>query len=290
MGSKTGWKVQGTLVGSAVLLASMGVVAAPGGKPGKARSPAAATAGVAGLHVTVYETTLPAGRIADVDARALQAEAGTTTALKAALAKLGETKIAYHAYQLASLAGESRIQISSRRPFVTSTRMMGTRPRAMVEPRLPSSSRPPSVSRPPRDVRTTGRPRSASASRTPGDVRTTGRPRSASASRAPGISQISTVRYEDIGMILDLSVEPKRGEAKGVLHTRMSLELSALADSGVELAKDVKAPEVRRIQMKQVGEMRIGRPIVTIHVDGSSRGKNGSPTAYVCRVLLSEAP
>lgn len=275
MGSQTEWKVQGVLIASVVLVASMVAAAASGGKTAKkapARAPTTADAGTAALHVTVFETKLPAGRIADMDARALQAKAETTAGLQAALAKLGETRILYHAYQLAGLAGETRIQLGSRRPLLVSSRMIGTGPRTTGRPRPSSSSRPPSGSRLPSDVRTT-----------PG-------PRSSGASRPLGMSRINTVQYEQIGMVFELFVESKGGKPKGVLQTRMTLELSALADSSVEISKDVKAVEVRRVQMEQIGEMRIARPVVTIHVDGSSRVKGASPTAYVCRVLLSEAP
>ena len=276
MRSKTEWKAQGVLAGSALLLATMVAAAASGGgttkAPSKAPAPAAAEAGTAGLHVTVFETTLPAGRIADVNAQALQAKAGTTAGLKAALGELGETKILYHAYQLAGLAGDSRIQLGTRRPFVVNTRMLEVGPRTMVRPR-PSGNTP-----------------VLDAPRPPASVRTTDDPRPPGVPSPRGISRINTVQYENTGMIFELAIEPKGGGPKGVLHTRMSLELSALADSSVEIAGDVKAIAIRQVEMNQTGEMRIGQPIITIHVDGASPEKGAAATAYVCRVLLSESP
>ena len=273
MGRKTGWRVHGALVVAVVLLASVAAVSAPGKKLAKKPNKAPAMpGGTASLHLTVYETTLPAGRVAEVDAGALQAKADTPADLKAVLDKLGETRILYHAYQLASLAGESRIRLGSRTPSVMNTRMVPSSSRTLRDPGGPSGSRPPS------------------GSRSSGSVRTTGSPRSAVASRPPSYARINAVQYQDIGMMLELAVEPKGGAPKGALHTQMELELSVLAEGGVEIAKGVKATEVRTIQVNQAGEMRLGRPIVTVHVDGSARGKDAPATAYVCRVLLSEAP
>jgi len=278
METRAEWKRRGILVGWALLLGSVTALAAPGGKIAKTRSkavdkaPKVANAGTVGLHVTVYETTLPADRIAEMDTGALQARAETTTGLKGALAKLGETKILYHVYQLAGVPGESRIHLGRRRPVVTNSRMLEAGPRTRSMPRLSGSASPPSGSRAPRSERGADRPA----------------PRVALSARGP--SRINTVQYEDTGMMLELSVKPVGREPKGVFHAEMSLELSVLADGGVEIAPGVKAVETRQIRTNQSGEMRLARPVLTVHVDAASGGKAAGATAYVCRVLLSEVP
>jgi hypothetical protein len=240
--------------------------AAPGAAP-------AAAAGSAGLHVTVYETRLPADRVAGLDVAALLAKADTTAGLQAALSKLGQTRILYHAYQLTALSGQTRIHLLSRRPFVAQSRVIPSRPRAIPRARSSSGSS----------------DRSGGPGRV-GPARNPGRPRTPGSSRLARASRIHTVQYESVGMIFKLSLKPTGAKTRGALATHMELELSTLADSGVEVAKGVQASEVRKVRVDRAAGMRVGKPSIAVQIDASRGAKDARATAYVCRVLLSETP
>ena len=76
------------------------------------------------FQVTVYEVRVAPARTAELDASALEAKAGTPSQLQQALEQFGPTKVLYKADQAIDLTDKSRINISSRVPFVTGTRLL----------------------------------------------------------------------------------------------------------------------------------------------------------------------
>ncbi len=75
------------------------------------------------FEATVYEVQVPSNRIADVDARALEAKAATPQDLAVALAAIGGTKVLYKIDQSVNLYGE-RIMLGTSEPMVTGSRVM----------------------------------------------------------------------------------------------------------------------------------------------------------------------
>jgi len=78
---------------------------------------------LAGFQVTVYEAKVPADRVGEIDAKALAARSGEVGGLQKALAKMGPTRVLYHASQPIGLDGDTRIMVGARKPFVRNTRL-----------------------------------------------------------------------------------------------------------------------------------------------------------------------
>jgi len=111
------------IVAAGWLAIGLAIAAGCGGeaRPKEAASPAAggeATASVR-LEAVIYETRLPAERLAALDADRL-AQAGD---LQKTLDGLGPTRVLYRVDQAVSLAGD-RIHIGKREPIVTGSRVM----------------------------------------------------------------------------------------------------------------------------------------------------------------------
>lgn len=86
-----------------------------------ARPPAPADVAPARFEATVYEVRVPEDRIASLDARSLEAKAGTAQALTKALAEFGHARVLYKVDQTVNLCGES-ITLADDEPMVTGSR------------------------------------------------------------------------------------------------------------------------------------------------------------------------
>jgi hypothetical protein len=102
-------------------------------------------------------------------------------------------------------------------------------------------------------------------------------------------SAINTVMYQRVGLIVGIAGNPppKDSKRKG-LDVCITFELSALADSGVELSPKVKAAVTRSMHLSHGETPRFGRPRVMLNVSGPGGGEKAQPVAYVIRYMFSE--
>ena len=77
------------------------------------------------FEATVYEVQLPENRVAEFEAPALEAKAGTPQDLTKALGEFGKTRVLYKIDQTVNLYGEN-IVLGASEPMITGTRMMNT--------------------------------------------------------------------------------------------------------------------------------------------------------------------
>jgi hypothetical protein len=87
-----------------------------------AGAPAPTEVAPARFEATIYEVRVPEEGIASLDARALEAKAGTAQALAKALAEHGQTRVLYKVDQTVNLFGET-ITLTENQPMVTGSRM-----------------------------------------------------------------------------------------------------------------------------------------------------------------------
>lgn len=98
---------------------------------------------------------------------------------------------------------------------------------------------------------------------------------------------INSVTYQQVGLIVNLSATaPKDSEHK--LFAQVNFQLSALADSGVELSPKVKASSTRSVQLSHSETPRFGKPVVLLNVSTSGGVENTQPMAYVVRYVFKE--
>jgi hypothetical protein len=104
----------------------------------EARPPAPTEAAPARFEATVYEVRAAEDRIASLDARALEAKAGTAQALTKALAEFGQTKVLYKVDQTVNLFGD-RIALTDNEPMVTGPRIRNVGLRIDISASAPAS-------------------------------------------------------------------------------------------------------------------------------------------------------
>jgi hypothetical protein len=179
------------------------------------------------FEATVYEVQVPENRIADLDARALEAKAATSETLAKALADLGKTRVLNKIDQTVNLYGES-IMLGTSEPMVTNTRMT-----------------------------------------------------------ASGQS-LNSVTYQQVGLIVNFAASaPPKGSPRKGLDVQVNFQMSALADSGVEISPKVKASSIRTMHLNHSETPRFGKPVVLLSVSAPS-GDKVPPVAYVVRYVFSE--
>jgi hypothetical protein len=76
--------------------------------------------GATNFEATVFELRVPENRVADLDARTLEAKAATAQSLLKTLEEVGSTKVLYRVDQTVNLFGES-INIGTNEPLLTGT-------------------------------------------------------------------------------------------------------------------------------------------------------------------------
>jgi hypothetical protein len=85
-------------------------------------------------------------------------------------------------------------------------------------------------------------------------------------------------------LIINISAsDPPADSPQKGLHAQVRFRLSALTDSGVELAPKVNARSIRSVELNHSEVPRFGRPCVRLNVSAASGGEGGPPTAYVVR-------
>jgi len=95
---------------------------------------------------------------------------------------------------------------------------------------------------------------------------------------------INTIQYEDVGVIFQIAGKPTAGG----LDATVRIEMSALTDSGKPVSEKVSAVTVRSVQLGHHGPVELGRPVVLVSVDASSKDDQGNAVAYVCRLVFGE--
>ncbi len=102
-------------------------------------------------------------------------------------------------------------------------------------------------------------------------------------------SAINTITYQQVGLTVNLSASPPPPESprKG-LDVQVNVELSTLADSGVEIAPKVRASSIRTMQLSHSETPRFGKPLVLLNVSASGGGEKVQPVAHVVRYVFRE--
>jgi hypothetical protein len=104
----------------------------------QARPPAPTEAAPARFEATVYEVRVPEDRIASLDARSLEAKAGTAQALTKALGEFGQTKVRYKVDQTVNLFRDT-ITLADNGPMVTGPRIQNVGLRIDISASTPVS-------------------------------------------------------------------------------------------------------------------------------------------------------
>ena len=95
---------------------------------------------------------------------------------------------------------------------------------------------------------------------------------------------IKTVQYEEVGVIFQITGNPTGAG----LDATVRVEMSALTDSAKQIAENVSAATIRSIQLGHNGPIQLGKPVVLVSLDASSKDADGNAVAYVCRMVFSE--
>jgi len=96
---------------------------------------------------------------------------------------------------------------------------------------------------------------------------------------------ISMVQYEQVGVIFAIKAKP----TDSGLDATVRIEMSALTESGTKISENVNAATVRSIELGHNGPVQLGKPVVLVSVDASSKDADGNAVACVCRIVFSEA-
>lgn len=107
--------------------------------------------------------------------------------------------------------------------------------------------------------------------------------------RTGGGQTTRMIQYARVGALFDIEGKQVEGPEGKSVHVRLTIDLSALSDSGVEIAEGVPAPIVRQVTLTYKGPVEPGRPIVMVSIDSSAGGKDAKPAAFVARVIIGDA-
>lgn len=100
---------------------------------------------------------------------------------------------------------------------------------------------------------------------------------------------VNSISYQQVGLIVSLSAStPPPETQRSGLDVQLNLELSSLADSGVEIAPKVKASSTRNVQLSHSENVRFGKPLVMLNVSAPASNDKSLPTAYVVRYVFRE--
>ena len=95
---------------------------------------------------------------------------------------------------------------------------------------------------------------------------------------------INTIQYQDVGIIIEVSGKPTGSG----LDATVGIEMSALTESGTKISENVNAATVRSIELGHKGPVQLGRPVVLVSIDASSKDADGNAVAYVCRIVFGK--
>jgi hypothetical protein len=100
---------------------------------------------------------------------------------------------------------------------------------------------------------------------------------------------ISTITYQQVGLLVNLAATPQPKDAPPKeLNVQVNIDLSVLADSGIEIAPQVNATRVRSLQLSHSETPRFGKPWVLLNVSAPPAGDKVPPVAYVVRYVFRE--
>lgn len=100
---------------------------------------------------------------------------------------------------------------------------------------------------------------------------------------------MNSITYMEAGLIVNLSASAPPEDPPGKeLCVQANFELSALADSAVEIAPQVKATSIRKMDLRHSETPRFGKPLVLLNVSAPGGGDQAQPVAYVIRYVFSE--
>lgn len=98
---------------------------------------------------------------------------------------------------------------------------------------------------------------------------------------------VNTVTHQNVGVHVRLSAEAPSGEAKGRNPgVKMSMGLSVLVPSGIELAPGVPATTTRSMSIEHEETLEFDQPLVVVTVYSEATQTQAIPTAYVIRYLF----
>jgi hypothetical protein len=94
---------------------------------------------------------------------------------------------------------------------------------------------------------------------------------------------------QNIGLTIKISASDVPADSpQKDLDVQVLFHLSALADSGEELAPKVNGRSLRNMELRHSEVPRFGQPCVQLNVSGGSGGAGTLPTAYVVRYVITE--
>jgi hypothetical protein len=110
-----------TVTGATLALAALNILPCRLAAQDTRPTPAPTETAPARFEATIYEVRVPEDRIASLDARSLEAKAGTAQSLTKALAEFGQTKVRYKVDQTVNLFRD-RITLADNEPMATGPR------------------------------------------------------------------------------------------------------------------------------------------------------------------------
>jgi hypothetical protein len=96
--------------------------------------------------------------------------------------------------------------------------------------------------------------------------------------------RINTIQYEDVGVIFHIVGR----EADGGRDVKVEIEMSALTETGAEVAEGVPAVRIRTVVLGRSGPVRFGRPEALVAVDATTPDAQADAVAYVCRLVFTQ--
>ncbi len=95
---------------------------------------------------------------------------------------------------------------------------------------------------------------------------------------------INTIQYQHVGIIIAVSGKPTGSG----LDATVRIEMSALTESGTKVSENVNTVTVRTVELGHNGLVQLGKPVVLVSLDASSKDADGNAIAYVCRIVFGE--
>ncbi|MHC1763645.1 MAG: hypothetical protein AB9869_04960 [Verrucomicrobiia bacterium] len=106
--------------------------------------------------------------------------------------------------------------------------------------------------------------------------------------RKTNTGQINMISYQNVGVIVRLAAQkPSPGADGEAPNVKMAIELSALAQSDIEMAPGQKAVTTRTVSVEHSEPLEFDRPLVILAVSSASPAEQTTPTVCVIRYLFS---
>ena len=97
---------------------------------------------------------------------------------------------------------------------------------------------------------------------------------------------IRSVQYQDVGLIIRLAA-PETSGRREKPDVKVSLELSALTPSEVELTPGTRAMTVRNLFLEHREPLEFGQARVALAISSASANEQAPPIAHVVRYLFN---